>query len=140
MIAALPTNGTVQFRFSQPANGGAISNDQWISFFGAGNGDYESPYLDIQLKTVTGIKDNQNSNIQFSLFPNPAKSGVVNVRLPENSASWNVSILDLSGRVCWSSTGQTGTIVLEAGNLSKGMYLVQIQNETGTGIQKLMVQ
>jgi hypothetical protein len=140
MIAALPSNGNVQFRFSQPANGSAITNDQWISFFGAGNGDYESPYLDIQLKSVTGIKDNQSSNIQFSMYPNPAKSGVVNVRLPENSVSWNVNILDLSGRACWSSTGKTGTVVLDTGNLSKGMYLVQIQNETGTGIQKLMVQ
>lgn len=140
MISALPSSGTVQFRFSQPANGSAITSDQWISFFGAGGNEYESPYLDIQLKSVTGIKDLQKSDIQFSLFPNPAKNGVANLRLPENSSAWNVSVTDMSGRVCWSASRQTGLISLETSNLSKGMYVVQIQNESGAGVQKLMVQ
>ena len=70
---------------------------------------------------------------QFSLYPNPSNS-IFNVEVVNDSVK-TISVVDLMGKVVAISNVAT----VDVSNLASGLYLVQIQTESGkTGITKLI--
>ena len=77
------------------------------------------------------------------LFPNPAKSGMANLELfAEQSADWQITILDLSGRVLSENTqAVTEGFNLVPINLQKqpgGTYLVRVVGEGTTQLRRIV--
>jgi len=77
-------------------------------------------------------------NILFGIYPNPAKDGVFNISLENNSLT-TISISNVQGKMVYSSTIENKEATINA-NLKAGVYVVTIKNENGTGTQKLVVE
>ncbi len=61
----------------------------------------------------------------FVVFPNPAYDFVqINT---ESTRTWNVSMLDLAGRVVWKADKLFGNYFLSMDSLPPGMYLLRLQ-------------
>ena len=91
---------------------------------------------------ATAVKD--LNNLGFEVYPNPAKDAV-SIKFNEainNGLTW--SLIDIAGRVVLSnklnsvSSGQTERINIE--NLNKGIYMLRVNSNAGTHIEKLIVE
>jgi hypothetical protein len=63
----------------------------------------------------------------------------LNIRWNE-SGKTNLSISDISGKIIFQSVETGNYKQIPTQNLSKGMYIILIQNEQGLGISKIIVQ
>lgn len=81
---------------------------------------YHDPELHRFSKTSTGFTPLKNNEIQFSVFPNPSNSGVLQCSLIGNYA-----LKDMQGRTVKTFTN---TKLLDVAHISKGMYVVQHAN------------
>ncbi len=79
-----------------------------------------------------GIDDFQ-SNL-FFLYPNPAKNSF---SITSKSAVEKVSVYDISGKLIKIFTEQNE---YDVSTISKGLYLISIQSETGTSNKKLIIE
>ncbi|MBP7496210.1 MAG: T9SS type A sorting domain-containing protein [Bacteroidales bacterium] len=68
-----------------------------------------------------------NSNVDFSITPNPA-TNFINVNISD-SQSYNAYITDLAGRTVFSGI-INGNQDIDISNLNKGMYMLNINNKT----------
>ena len=71
----------------------------------------------------------------IKLFPNPSKGSL---QLRNVSGKVNLSIMDVLGRVAYSQEISEDARINH--NLDSGIYLVLLQNETGTSVKKLVVE
>jgi hypothetical protein len=102
--------------------------------------DFNTPiitnYATSKVDIITAI--NEKNALQLNVYPNPTKD-VLNIRWKE-SGKTNLSISDISGKVIFQSVEIGNYKHIPTQNLSKGMYIIQIQNEQGLGISKIIVQ
>ena len=73
----------------------------------------------------------------FTLFPNPTNS-FVNIQNPNNSAIDKVTVIDLTGKVVFSTINCNGKINIQ--NLQSGIYVLQIEFDRKIYYQKLIKQ
>jgi hypothetical protein len=93
--------------------------------------------------TATGCTTLSNTSAQvdnsaINLFPNPS-NGAVNVDLSQFSGASNVVVMNNAGQTVATYTAE-GTLVIPAGTLNKGMYLVQVSNENKVATKKLVIE
>jgi len=76
----------------------------------------------------------------FNMYPNPA-SNKVNIDLPDASI-YEVNLMNISGKVMKQlKTGIDAKIVeLNINDLPKGIYLVELKNDSNSNIQKLVIE
>ncbi|MFW6219099.1 MAG: InlB B-repeat-containing protein, partial [Bacteroidota bacterium] len=85
---------------------------------------------------------------KIELFPNPIKSGqALNIVLEgfENEIEATISIMDISGRIAYSTIVQTGHALsqqyrMDINNLSGGMYMVVVRGNNKVINQRLIVR
>lgn len=86
-----------------------------------------------------GLAEN---TFEFLLYPNPANAEIT-LTLPyltsNQSHNSTIIILDISGRVVLSQSINSTTTKINIQNLKKGLYLVQINIDSRTFTQKLIV-
>lgn len=76
-----------------------------------------------------------------SLFPNPTTEKVT-LKLPESSQSVNVSLLNISGSVVYSSSVASNTTQteLDLSTLSNGVYVVRVQTSNSIVSKQLIIK
>lgn len=74
----------------------------------------------------------------FNLYPNPAKSSF-NIA-SNNSSITKVEVIDLTGKMIYSWTGNSNQINISTEGIHKGLYLVQVYSGDINGITKLVVK
>ena len=89
---------------------------------------------------VEGISNNKNHHLD--IFPNPASSSLhICVEKPE---VYNIYIKDLTGKTIISKPSENfasgNDYILDIKNLSRGIYLLQLVNESSSYTQKLIVR
>ena len=83
------------------------------------------------------VNDNEIKN-NIELFPNPATNEVfINISDIKNT---NISLHDVRGNFVANSTTNSGLARIATDNLSKGIYLVVIQNSSFKVVKKLIVE
>jgi hypothetical protein len=75
----------------------------------------------------TGIEEHLNQNVSIS--PNPTSDYFV-VSVSEEIIGESYSIIDLNGKTLKEGTLTQNEKIIEIGNLSEGVYLFRINNET----------
>lgn len=100
-------------------------------FLNGGKAEIVTAVMNADLTNITG----------FNLSPNPA-TDVVNISLSSNfSGTGKISILDVMGKEVSSQNVQISSsgssITLNVGNLSNGVYLVQIQSGNSSIIKRI---
>lgn len=110
----------------------------------ADNG-YAIGYNGTILRTYSGgIILNQEINQveeHFSLYPNPARNKISITMQLNTFGQTNVYIFNLQGKrlICTKFQNQN-RIDIDISNLSRGMYLVELQNKFGISTKKLVIQ
>ncbi len=98
----------------------------------------------VYLWKVTPTSTNR-SNISdvkpiFSVFPNPASEKVF-VLAPKNIQNFQVSILDITGKIIKSDNfDNTNNRSIDVSELTKGVYMVKLQNGDHLEVHKLIIQ
>lgn len=84
---------------------------------------------------------NLNERLAISVFPNPfATSTRLRFANPEG-ASYELRISDVSGKVVQTIAEINGNeVLIEAGDMAKGLYLYQLIGEEGIATGKLMIE
>ncbi len=134
-----------QYRFSGPGD------DARVYFYvmdGAGHTVLFPPANDInQTREVwlffrqfewaeAGIAAKNENLPWFSVYPNPAGDFVTLT----SERGRQADILDISGKVLWSKTGLQGSEILDLSAFSPGLYLIRLSGESGSAVQKLIIQ
>ena len=89
--------------------------------------------------TGIGEQEAATENVHVTVFPNPASEKVV-VQL-RNPTQVKVELQSLNGQVIQSQEEYGQRFMFEVGDLPKGIYLLQVQSESGARvIRKLVVQ
>lgn len=90
---------------------------------------------------VLGI--NENANISFNVFPNPA-TDIVNVSFEANNSDYTIALVDLQGRVMSSqelnSLSGSQSIALPVNELAKGSYIVTITSNGVTTSKNVVIK
>lgn len=82
----------------------------------------------------TGI--NKVETLSFDLYPNPA-SNTVNLSGLSNGAI--IDVVDVAGKVVYSTVAAGNTHSLALSDLANGIYYVQVKTANAAGIQKLQI-
>jgi len=114
----------------------------FTGFGGSANGKM---FFTKEKLSATAIADQQKNLMQFSLFPNPASEGQVQlVYSLEQPTAASVQIFDLSGKEVFSTRLMTSaglhTSNLNLSLLNSGLYIVSIQANGIRAQQKLMIK
>ena len=101
---------------------------------------YQSPFLSIVQFTIpvsksSDVEVNMNEENQIQMYPNPAKD-VLYIQVEQSTGGQvTVQINDLSGKEILSLQQQaqagSSSIPVQLSGLSSGIYLVQVQTESG---------
>jgi poly(3-hydroxybutyrate) depolymerase len=81
---------------------------------------------------------NELSEVSFKIFPNPASS-VLNIQ-SDKSGDYDITIIDLMGRVVYTQNGINGAISVDLSGVKTGNYLVRLTQNNNSGIQKLILE
>jgi hypothetical protein len=80
-------------------------------------------------------KVNEEQNNQFKMYPNPSNSELI----VEAEGIQSITVIDLSGREVFSKNINSGTATINVSDFNSGIYLVKVQSQKGTSVQKLQV-
>jgi hypothetical protein len=77
---------------------------------------------------VTNDSGNATEENEIRLFPNPS-TGRVFITLPTSSDA-SITLMDINGRVIKQNDYQRSQVILDVDNVSKGLYLIKIRQES----------
>ncbi len=89
-------------------------------------------------------QDASNANFRiveaFKIYPNPTTDKVF-IDLPDE-AIYQINLIDISGKIMkqMETEPYTTNVEINISDLTKGMYLVEMSNETSNTIQKLIIE
>ena len=85
---------------------------------------------------------NQNEFNVFNIYPNPS-NGSISVSLSTNS-DVKVQLNDISGRIIYNETFKNADLTFKKdinfNNLSKGIYLINVESDGKTASRKLIIE
>ena len=87
------------------------------------------------LDDTTVSTSNTVNNLEFKIFPNPAKNHLFIGGLPPGE--WEIRIFDVSGKLMSSENLDKSAISVE--HLSQGMYFLEVLSEQGSGMQRIVI-
>lgn len=95
-------------------------------------------YANFQTINISGI--NEQPELAAKLFPNPT-SGLLAIALPATKGNLTATLTDVTGKTCLIITFETGEVTtLNLETLPKGIYVLQLQNEAGTTVKRVVKQ
>ncbi|MBK0401638.1 T9SS type A sorting domain-containing protein [Adhaeribacter sp. BT258] len=116
-----------------------IYQDSWSSGTTTLEDRVKEVYSNFQTFNVSGVQD-QLAEAAVNVYPNPA-SKMVTVSIPANKAAFTAIVADVTGKTWLTKTFQAGeenSVYIEA--LPKGIYLLQLQTESGTITKRIVKQ
>ncbi len=92
---------------------------------------------------TTDTKENLASENKFSIYPNPASSGIVNLAIDLTKASdIKIRVTSVDGKVVSEQgfeTVKNERVELNVRNMAAGVYFVQLQTELGSRTERLVI-
>ncbi len=86
---------------------------------------------------INGIHSSNESMSSFSIYPNPSND-IFYFSTPLSSATL-ASIYDVKGCLVYRQQLQSGETALKLNYLPDGLYIVQLQQDKGTQVQRLLI-
>ena len=95
--------------------------------------------VEVQIKNPTNI--NENTTIDFELFPNPFSDQTVLELKNNNGENVEINIIDLSGKVVRTyNKTENNRIIIERNGLANGLYFLYILTENGQAKDILIIK
>ncbi len=124
-LNALPADGTWILRINDPYNG---------------DGGTVNLFSINMCRVMNALSVNDNTAlVNTSVYPNPT-NGTVNVSIPNISEKTTITLFDLQGRTILSQETDQINSAFTIDNLQDGVYLVTIQNSTGSISKKIVLR
>ena len=79
---------------------------------------------------------NYNISSSFKVFPNPASN---ELKVNSNSEKNYISFYDITGKLLFSKEFNLSSISINISDLSKGIYILRIENELGLFNKKILI-
>lgn len=129
---------------------GATATTELSSHTYTANGTYEVFFIatnacgmsDTSVGSVTveglGINSIQNGNHELSVYPNPTDGKTVVDS--KGVTIRNLQIIDASGKIVWSKSGNGSRQTIDVSRLPSGIYTLQVQTERGSKTLKLGIR
>ena len=117
----------------------SLEVEAWVTVFGVA---VPQPYVfDGYILTIVGPNDiGESSDLDFTLFPNPANERV-QINLPAAGSVTSAAIRDLTGRVMHSTQlFSNGQLVVDVATWAEGIYFVTLEGETQQWTERLVVR
>ena len=92
----------------------------------------------VQVEFTVGIKNNIYANV-FNLYPNPS-NGIVTIEFQDFYAAKSFSILDLTGNIILKKKVYSIKETIDLSFLSKGIYIIQINDTKSISANRLVVE
>jgi hypothetical protein len=89
--------------------------------------------------TLLGVEQVSAQDNTFAVYPNPATS-VINVANKNNSPITKIILTDLNGRIVKQDASNLSNVQLNIGDLSAGVYMMNITSAEGSTTQKIVKQ
>ena len=128
--------GMVKFRIKQD---GSLPLGQTIDNFAAIYFDFNPAIITNTATTLhlAGAGINEENESHLLVYPNPTSSEL-NVVLGNKREISAVQLIDLSGRIVLTESGNGSATNISIDHLKKGVYILQVQ--TSAGIEKIMIE
>jgi hypothetical protein len=95
-----------------------------------------------QVNEVAGLDEAENA-LSLNVYPNPA-SDVINVEFTAVNGEYTVSLLDLQGRVIYTSAPNnaagTQTTAVPVSNVASGSYIVKVTGNGVSNVQNVVIK
>ncbi|HTB06520.1 MAG TPA: T9SS type A sorting domain-containing protein [Bacteroidia bacterium] len=100
---------------------------------------------DIDSINVTAVQEYANPIANVNVFPNPSNGEfTISVDAPNGVKNVEVSLTDITGRVVYTEqmniTAGKSSLLVNAGNLEKGTYFLQLRNAEYKTVNKVVVE
>jgi hypothetical protein len=93
------------------------------------------PMVGLYVQDVTtGLNEGSLSNL--SIYPNPANN---QLNIINGSAIGKVKMINAVGQIVFESNINTGRYTINTSDFEKGMYILQIENEKGITVKKVII-
>ena len=92
----------------------------------------------IDYRLTSGIESAQISTIDFSVYPNPVNS-ILHVSLPAGE-KYKVTVLNMTGKEMMNTNTTDMNTSMNISALPNGVYLMRVQNNINTGVQRFIKQ
>jgi len=99
-----------------------------------------SAWIAAGYQAVTSIKEFDDLSIQVEMYPNPASDYVTFVINRNSNADLILNIYNITGSLVKTELLKHKQQQINIGDLSNGIYMVEIQSKGLTGIQKLVIK
>ena len=80
-----------------------------------------------------------NTTVEFSISPNP-NNGTFDIVVPNIYENTTVEILDLSGKIIFNEILSQKKQRLDINNISRGVYLISVNQNGNTKTEKLIIK
>ena len=80
----------------------------------------------------------EKSDVLFDLFPNITTDNFT-IRLYNSNEVTRVNIFDINGRIMYETNTENTSLIVNAGFMPAGVYVVQVSNSTATTSKRLIV-
>jgi hypothetical protein len=77
-------------------------------------------------------------NSQFNVYPNPT-NGVFTIELDGN-AKYDVTVNNVLGQTVYTTSTTSMSITIDLSSFEKGIYTIELKNNSGTYIDKIIVE
>lgn len=90
--------------------------------------------------TPAGLNEHQEQQINFSIYPNPAKE-IINVKLEDsNNEPAIIKISNILGETVLSESTTSNNFTLKTNNLKSGVYFITLTNQCKQSTQKIIIE
>jgi len=106
---------------------------------------YASASDDVSVVVEDCGGEEENSNYQYSVYPNPARGGMLNIQLSGLTNASNIYIHDTIGKLIYietidASNGQLIQKNINISNYTSGLYFVTLEEDNRTTTKKIIFQ
>lgn len=144
--ATIANATAVSWSFS---NGGSATGASTVQSFGANGPAFAVATVSNDCGTVSDTLNftvgmGENALATLRVFPNPT-TGLVRVEFPmQSSGTAVVRVLSITGAQLTATNAQfaagTASVDLDLRGLASGLYLLEVQTEEATGVQRLVIE
>jgi extracellular elastinolytic metalloproteinase len=105
--------------------------------------DFTEPAAGVNCTLAVNEFDN---NDKISVYPNPAPKGQVYIHTNDFVGKLNIQVVDLNGRIVYKSTNadfnsdSSGDKSINLNHLQKGMYIINVSNESINFTEKILIK
>lgn len=103
---------------------------------GSGNGGDQTITTSVSVNSST-LSINEENMLAFDIYPNPSQD-FLTILLPNEITTGSIELFDYSGKSVKSKHINSVNNTLDMSNLSQGIYIIKLNSEGKTGVQRVI--